>query len=384
MKHSQPFSWNPDAYPEAIRGLFLSIQQKIIPPIVCPDFPEGFEDNALKRLRKECSIVLTDGGVPASKAFIDDKGKIYIGITTGFVLALLDIAQMFSCSEFVDLYPPCRNPIVLPIDRIDSVFNDYGWITELPEDAPLTDMLIVGADEKLRMGLAVMLMEFSLAWIMLHERAHILQGHVVYVKEHYSHENLLSFLSLIGLQKDFRVDDEFVAYSGEQLMLQGLEYDADYFATLELVTRNLQESLKALYSKELLISQSDVLYYSGVAIGFVMLLLRNMERRNRFDANHPQVETRFHGQLEIMKFIGQHLPDMGLASNDGKRMMQGVIRVLEYSGSLSKQVGFSLLPSEKSFFAHGDKELLGSESRAKLDMVKEHHQKVIKKLKPYL
>lgn len=174
--------------------------------------------------------------------------------------------------------PKCGDVPSLSSHSLQDRFWNYEWITALPRDATHFDIFWAYPDIEIRRHLAIVLLDFAVAWLLLHERAHVLKGHLGFLRDHrQDFDTILHLVRFERYQNTIPADNSFPPYTIEQMDLHGLEFDADLQATRELVHRNLQESIFSIYPREVLTDTPAVLYYTGVAIGVVHLVLRLME-----------------------------------------------------------------------------------------------------------
>ncbi len=373
--------WNHSIYPKVLSNLFTHLEERIFPPIVFPSDLSAGNESKQKNLRKKCDLFLIDGGTPSAMVEPEPGGRLSIGYTTGFVMSLWELANFLVCTRLFNFSPFCENiSIKIPKERVDTIFYNYDWVTGLPNYVAFTDIFLVNPDNQVRKFLAFHIVDFAMAWILLHERAHILKGHVQFLKANYGAETMINFLKTRALQRTILPSNETIPYIGQQLEIQSLELDADRQATLELIHRNLQPSIWNVYPREIFSSNKVVLYYTGVAIASVHLILRLLERNTVLDPLHPQVAQRLHWQFIVWMSLNESCSNLNLQDDEIQAVDSGANRVLDFSDWLFDETGLPILPTRKSFTSYGDKSMFGKESREKLDIL----IKVLSDIRPQL
>ena len=235
---------------------------------------------------------------------------------------------------------------------------DYSYLLDFSNDYLLNESFCTPVpDSETDFAFVWLLLDYALAFICLHERAHILRGHWDYLKKELLTDEITEVLSLKdilkkqtgipNLQKEFKPTDDILAFTGEQLQRQALELDADYWAFIELIARNTQKSYEWVYDYPFIKSKKDIVFLSSCAVSFVFLLSkRNQIVNNYFDPNSPDPSLRLY---QIVDILANHLD---ISKEEAEKGIHGVHEILRLADYLHEKYG--IIHSSKVFRFHGD------------------------------
>ncbi|MBI9069176.1 MAG: hypothetical protein JEZ09_17905 [Salinivirgaceae bacterium] len=350
-------------YPDSINGLIEQCFNTIIKPSILPDPLKWTNKKALIELAELSEICIDKNPCPSSKILF--KEKFYsLHFSYGQILSLFEIINL---SYNVGLFEPMLNRGITQTPNLrfkkEQVKNntfllDYSYLLNLPSDYAFNEAFCTEVPHsEIDFAFVWLLFDYALAFICLHERAHILRGHWDYLKNELNTVEINEILSLKdllkkqsgihNLQKEFSPTDNILVYTGEQHQRQALESDADYWAFIELIARNTQKTYEWVYDYPFIKSKSDIIFLSSCAVSFVFLLSkRNQTVNNYFDPNSLDPSLRLYQVIDILE---NHL---GLLKNEAERGIHGVYEILRLTDYLHDT--FGIINSSKIFRFYGD------------------------------
>lgn len=350
-------------YPDSINEFIERCFKTIISPTILPDPLKWTNEKALIELAAGSKISIDKTPFLSSK--LEFKENTYsLHFSYGQILSLFEIINL---AYSVGLFEPMLNKGITQTPELlfrkeqvktKSILLDYSYLLNLPKDHSFNSSFSTKTpDSEIDFSLIWLLFDYALAFICLHERAHILRGHWDYLKKElntYEINELLSLKDLLtdkkaihNFQKESTPTDGILLYSPDQLQRQALEADADYWAFLELIARNTQKSYEWVYNYPFIKENKDIIFLSSCAVSFVFLLSKqNQLRSNYFDPNCLDPSLRLYQIIDIL------VNSLGLSEDDAKKGIHGVFEVLRLADYLYNT--FGIIQSSKVFRFQGD------------------------------
>jgi len=277
-------------YPNPVYKWLTNVLQTFVTPTLVPSSIDT-ADRILSAFAKTThSLFLWDLGFPNAVAEKLEAGEYRIGFTPEIIFALYEAALLYAAVLEGDEKEPIGT--AMPIRMREGAFYDYDFI--------LGGAATIHLDDKFRLNissyfsnlpkrndykiLARLLFDFALAWVCLHERAHILKGHVDYVR----------YAQLGKLYESPVLEAGYLGFSEkESLYRRCLEMDADVTAAIDLLTRNTQPSIWTLYRvcprpK----NDEEAIILSVAMIIVAMAVLKKIEMTGGISPEYPTTEER--------------------------------------------------------------------------------------------
>lgn len=242
-------------------------------------------DPLLSHLIDKGELAIIDSWEPNAFASYLGSGHYFIGINAGLICAITDaVFFAFECPAVANEFFISPRPIKLR-QPPNLLFLDYEFIPKLPKNARFSDVVCTITEHEERRRLAVHIIHFALAWVCLHERAHILQGHLDLANQATNTDSFLEYHELAHSTSSVLRES--------MLLRQTLELHADALAIAELCKRNTQPSIWETYTVDLLQTPAAVYRFSVFAAGIVMQILKKLETHFGFGEYHPPTGVRF-------------------------------------------------------------------------------------------
>jgi len=350
-------------YPDSINGLIEQCFNTIIKPTIFPDPLKWTNEKALMELAELSEICIDKNPCPSSKILFKEK-SYSLHFSYGQILSLFEIINL---SYNVGLFESMLNSGITQTPNLrfkkeqvknNTFFLDYSYLLNLSNDYDFNESFCTAVPEsKNDFAFVWLLLDYALAFICLHERAHIFRGHWDYLKKDLNTVEITEVLSLKDIlkkqsgirdvQKEFNSTDIILAYTGEQLQRQALESDADHWAFIELIARNTQKSYEWVYDYPFIKSKKDIIFLSSCAVSFVFLLTKRNQIENKyFDPNSLDPSLRLY---QIIDILANHLD---LLKGEAEKGIQGVHEILRLADYLHDTYG--IIHSSKVFRFYGD------------------------------
>jgi hypothetical protein len=260
-----------------------------------PLAPDLAADPLMGQFACHHSTMLADLGGPNAAAWKSRPNHYAICFTPEMLLALFELALLYSYILEKDTKTPVGASFPLTVRQ--DAFVDYEFILagetaiRTNNDQATFHFLSCftnrpNSNEYLTM--AVVLFDFALAWICLHERAHIVQGHVDYVIQTQRDASL----HVLCEAPIFQLDALTLSATDIQHR-KCLEMDADAAAANEVLSRSLQPSTWSLYNMcPYPRNRDDAIIMTVVMVIATLTILKKMELARGGSPLYPTAEER--------------------------------------------------------------------------------------------
>lgn len=369
-------------YPDYINKFIEGCFDKIIKPTILPTPLKWQLTEGEEKLLQNGQILLDKNPFPL--ALMSYKGQCFeMSFSYGLILSMAEIINLsYQVGFFDSLLNEKKESLLVNNDQYgnNTFLMDYSYLTNDYND---TNYLCVDfPNTENGMSLCSLLLDYSLAFICLHERSHIFRGHWDYLD---SKKTNIIFEAvceskIIKLQKEFKPTDLVLAFTGEQIERQAIEMDADYWALVELISRNTQESYNWVYTLPFIKEKKDVIYLTCFAISLVFLLFKRYQFKNAiFNPHSPDPSLRL---LQIRNSILNFdcLDDTEMVNGEA-----GVMDALHLSDYLYSAYN-GLINSSKIFRYNGDNDennIWGENAMSIYSTIKTSQINIKQRLKEY-
>lgn len=337
-----------------------TLQRRVAPTLI-PDHIDFSSDEILSgfaKVQSELALAqnqadLTMGSYPNACAYKSETGQYRICLTPELLLSLYEAALLYAA--WLELDETALVGTAMPMRIRNGAFYDFEYllgrnslcVSDLetsPPDVPDVSIFFSNSPKQKRYKeMADLLFDFALAWVSLHERAHILLGHVDYER---SLTKDTSFAVLYEAptpeSAQWRISDQ------RCLHRVCMEMHADTQAALDLISRNTQPSIWLLYEKSPHPTSREEIIILSVAMMLVtMAILKKIETLKGPDPRYPTVEER-------IAYTVLQLAD--IYRDDWMSVMKGCVQAKWYfdrsngllpSFSFSQQNGFTAVNSHR-------------------------------------
>lgn len=346
-------------YPRNITKLVEHFFNNTVKPSILPDPSRWTIDEAIKKLFVNCELqIIHDATLSANSSF--NENKYIIQFSYGQILSIYEMILIsYRYGVFDKMMNEKHETISFKFRRHllenDIFLMDYSYLFKYPSDNhSFENYFSVDFDETNddSFQLSLLLTDYALAFISLHERAHIVRGHLEYIKDENKINQLFNTnnidIELFKKQQKFKPTDLKLTFSHQQIIRQTIEMDADYWAFVELIARNTQDSYKDVYNYPFIKDKTDIIFLTCFSIALVFLLyMRYNIRQNYVDPYTPSPSIRLYQILQLVS-------ESNLTDKEKERGRKAIFTALIMSDNLHSAHGDKVFNSSHIFRFHGD------------------------------